>query len=50
MKNSKPLIGIIGAGIGGLAAAAALRARGLNVRIFEQTDRPPPSGPIGMLV
>lgn len=37
MQKSKTLIGIIGAGIGGLAAAAALRARGFNVRIFEQT-------------
>lgn len=36
MTKSEPLIGIIGAGIGGLAAAAALRARGFNVRVFEQ--------------
>lgn len=39
MTQSKPLIGIIGAGIGGLAAAAALRARGFNVRIFEQAQK-----------
>jgi 2-polyprenyl-6-methoxyphenol hydroxylase-like FAD-dependent oxidoreductase len=36
MTQSQPLIGIIGAGIGGLATAAALLACGFNVRIFEQ--------------
>jgi salicylate hydroxylase len=29
---------IIGGGIGGLTAALALRARGLNVTVFEQAD------------
>jgi salicylate hydroxylase/6-hydroxynicotinate 3-monooxygenase len=38
MKQSQPLIGVIGAGIGGLAAAAALRARGFRVRVFEQAQ------------
>jgi salicylate hydroxylase/6-hydroxynicotinate 3-monooxygenase len=37
MKQAEPLIGIIGAGIGGLSVAAALRACGFRVRIFEQT-------------
>jgi salicylate hydroxylase/6-hydroxynicotinate 3-monooxygenase len=32
-------ITIIGAGIGGLAAAAALRQRGIAVAIYEQADK-----------
>jgi 6-hydroxynicotinate 3-monooxygenase len=32
-------IAIIGAGIGGLAAAAALHQRGVAVAIYEQADR-----------
>ena len=31
------MIAIIGAGIGGLAAAIALRANGVEVRVFEQS-------------
>ena len=31
-------IAIVGGGIGGLTAALALRARGLNVTVFEQAD------------
>lgn len=37
--GSKPRIAIIGAGMGGLAAAAALGRFGFDVRIFEQADR-----------
>jgi salicylate hydroxylase len=33
-------IAIVGGGIGGLTAALALRARGLNVSVFEQADSP----------
>ena len=36
---SAPLIGILGAGIGGLAAAVALRATGHAVVVFEQAQR-----------
>ena len=36
MPQSRPSIAIIGAGIGGLAVAAALLQRGLSVRIYEQ--------------
>src|SRR6266705_194119 len=38
---SKPnlSIAIVGAGIGGLAAAAALRLKGIDVRIFEQAQK-----------
>jgi len=32
-------ITIIGAGIGGLAAAAALRRRGIDVDVYEQADK-----------
>ena len=32
-------IGVIGAGIGGLAAALALARRGARVRVFEQAER-----------
>ena len=39
MKD-KLKIAIVGAGIGGLTAALALRARGLNVTVFEQADSP----------
>ena len=31
-------IAIVGGGIGGLTAALALRARGLNVTVYEQAD------------
>ncbi|MDX3906820.1 MAG: FAD-dependent monooxygenase [Pigmentiphaga sp.] len=36
MKSLELPIAIIGAGIGGLAAAVALRAQGMNVHIYEQ--------------
>ena len=36
MPPSKPHIAIIGAGIGGLTAAACLRRVGMDVRIYEQ--------------
>ena len=35
----KPSIAIVGAGMGGLAAAATLRQAGFEVRVFEQTSR-----------
>ncbi|WMT74312.1 FAD-dependent monooxygenase [Bradyrhizobium sp. Ash2021] len=38
--TDKLQIAIVGAGIGGLAAALALRARGLNVTVFEQAHSP----------
>ena len=37
--TARPSIGIVGAGIGGLAAALALRRAGLRVRVFEQAGR-----------
>jgi 2-polyprenyl-6-methoxyphenol hydroxylase-like FAD-dependent oxidoreductase len=39
MTQTQPVIGIVGAGIGGLAAAIALRARGMRVRVFEQAAK-----------
>ncbi len=36
---AKPAIAIIGAGMGGLAAAATLRRAGFDVRVFEQAAR-----------
>jgi 2-polyprenyl-6-methoxyphenol hydroxylase-like FAD-dependent oxidoreductase len=36
MPGKKPSIAIIGAGMGGLAAAAALRMAGFDVRVYEQ--------------
>jgi 2-polyprenyl-6-methoxyphenol hydroxylase-like FAD-dependent oxidoreductase len=36
---SQVTLGIVGAGIGGLAVAAALRSRGFSVRVFEQAPR-----------
>lgn len=50
----KMTIGIAGAGIGGLAAAALLAADGHDVRVFDQFDKPGPVGsglviqPVGM--
>jgi 2-polyprenyl-6-methoxyphenol hydroxylase-like FAD-dependent oxidoreductase len=35
----KPRIAIIGGGIGGLTAAAALRRRGIEVEVFEQSAK-----------
>ena len=37
--SGKPSIAIIGAGIGGLAAAAAVRRRGIAVDVYEQADK-----------
>ena len=37
-------IAIVGAGIGGLAAAIALRARGMNVSVFEEAASPREAG------
>jgi salicylate hydroxylase/6-hydroxynicotinate 3-monooxygenase len=39
MQDQKPQIAIVGAGMGGLAAAAALRQRGIEVQIYEQAER-----------
>ena len=39
MGNKRPPIAIIGAGIGGLAAAAALRLVGFDARVYEQATR-----------
>ena len=39
MTTRKPSIAIIGAGIGGLTAAACLRRIGIDVRIYEQAPR-----------
>ena len=37
--NRRPTIGIVGAGIGGLALASMLIARGFSVRVFEQAHQ-----------
>lgn len=39
MAKSKPKIAIVGAGMGGLAAAGALRQLGVEVSVFEQAKR-----------
>ena len=39
MSRRKPLIAIVGAGLGGLTAAATLRQAGFDVRIYEQASR-----------
>src|SRR6187549_1075678 len=39
MKNKKPNIAIVGAGMGGLAAAATLRRAGFEVNVYEQASR-----------
>ncbi len=39
MPNQMQDIAIIGAGMGGLAAAAALRQRGIRVQVYEQAER-----------
>src|SRR5437762_7056413 len=39
MGTTKPTIAIIGAGIGGLTAAAALRVVGFDARVYEQAAR-----------
>ena len=36
---TRPTIAVIGAGIGGLAAAALLHRRGYDVRVYEQAKR-----------
>ena len=37
--HSKTRVGIVGGGIGGLAAALALARRGFQVRVFEKDER-----------
>ena len=39
MSRRKPLIAIVGAGLGGLTVAATLRQAGFDVRIYEQASR-----------
>jgi salicylate hydroxylase/6-hydroxynicotinate 3-monooxygenase len=39
MSSKKPEIAIVGAGMGGLTAAAVLRERGFNVQIYEQAEQ-----------
>ena len=39
MSQQTPEIAIAGAGMGGLAAAAALRQRGVKVQVYEQAER-----------
>jgi salicylate hydroxylase/6-hydroxynicotinate 3-monooxygenase len=39
MLTRKPSIAIVGAGMGGLAAAAALRRVGIEVQVYEQAER-----------
>src|SRR5580693_8753282 len=38
MGNGKASLGIVGAGMGGLAAAATLRQAGFEVRVYEQAQ------------
>jgi salicylate hydroxylase len=42
--NGSLHVAIVGAGIGGLAAAIALRARGMNVSVFEEAESPREAG------
>ena len=39
-----PTVAVIGAGVGGLTAAVALRAKGIDVEIYEAAPEPPTSG------
>jgi salicylate hydroxylase/6-hydroxynicotinate 3-monooxygenase len=39
MGQQKPTIAIVGAGMGGLAAAGTLRLAGLNVQVYEQAPQ-----------
>ncbi|WSG99333.1 NAD(P)-binding protein (plasmid) [Rhizobium johnstonii] len=39
MAGSKPKIAIVGAGMGGLAAAATLRQVGIDVNVYEQAPK-----------
>lgn len=40
MKQGKPKAVVVGAGVGGLAAAARLARQGFDVQLFEKTHRP----------
>jgi 2-polyprenyl-6-methoxyphenol hydroxylase-like FAD-dependent oxidoreductase len=42
--TARARVAIVGAGVGGLVAAAALRCRGLGVVVFEQASRLPQQG------
>ena len=39
MGKQKPTIAIVGAGMGGLAAAGTLRLAGMNVQVYEQAPQ-----------
>ena len=42
--NDSLNIAIVGAGIGGLAAAIALSSRGMNVSVFDEAESPHEAG------
>lgn len=44
MSSSQRRAVVVGAGIGGLAAAIGLRKAGWQVQVFEQADAPTPVG------
>jgi len=39
VTSTRPSIAIVGAGLGGLTAAATLRLAGFRVRVYEQATR-----------